>query len=535
MQDLHSEIQASINAFTRLLDFIRSRPYADLSPAFTFRSAVRVLDIARHSALAELEVVVQDVFKRRDPSEGSDPSRAPGPPISQGVLDKAVEFGVMSPDEREIIMSALTAQLPAQCNWDDDVSGLMRQLQSEVETLRQIASGCLPPTQVARASSTPPTTAQTRSHPPVDDTYDLRALERRYKASGENEKLAFVQQAIRRQLEYRFKATIEDEIDGTLGRILIFKNPPNTSPERIAVKTIDRDRLKTRPAEGATRFLRELKHWISYRHSPFIITPFYTEVVCGWPYVAMPYCDSTLRKYINGARELRESLALMVQVCCGLQYARERGLRAHQDLKPENVLLQDLHQPPDYPLHWRPRVADFGLANAYLELDVPWGSRPYLAPEQYEKDADLSAVDVFACGVMLHEMVTGYHPIGERTSDIWPNPSPDKPRRWLREDWWKAWSRSDNKLLSLASNDLGDLRDVVAAALSTNPNDRPSVESFQQRLLGALKACDAEVYVTLLMYLVNYQSHGIFAEACNTDPDADAARYRLEHIGRITG
>jgi serine/threonine protein kinase len=56
-----------------------------------------------------------------------------------------------------------------------------------------------------------------------------------------------------------------------------------------------------------------------------------------------------------------------------------------------------------------------------------------------------SRVDVFACGVMLHELLTGEHPIGEVTSDVWPEPKPDKPKAWGHEAKWKKSGRGHLK------------------------------------------------------------------------------------------
>lgn len=521
MPALQSDIDPSIIALAGLLRFIGSRPYPDLSPALTFSCAAPLLQDARWLASLQLQALLEDYFKRREPTILSDrsnatrldrdPSYSSRTPISREILDTAVDLAVMTDGERQMLMSAI----PTAFNKADDVAGLTDQLQRELAMLRRVVSSCSAPVQPSNAPMRQPPTRAEEPNPGVDDTDVVAAL------------------------EARFKSTIEREISGTIGRILVFKNPPNTSPERFAVKTIDPERVKSLAKhEAIARFVHEVKHWIAYRHSPFVIAPFYTEVVYGWPYVAMPYCECTMRQYINGTvpqNGLPEALALMIQVCCALQYARDRGLRAHQDLKPENVLLQDLPKrfglPEDYPFHWRARLADFGMANGYLELKVPWGSRPYLAPEQYKMDADLSAVDVFACGVMLHELVTGRHPIGEITSDIWPEPVAGKSSQWTRENKWKKWARSENKLLAVDSNALGGLRDIVVASLSTEPDDRPSLGAFQEALLSALKSCGARAYENLLMLLVFYQCTGIYSEAVNTDPDA--ARYKLEHVSRL--
>ncbi|HUV66533.1 MAG TPA: protein kinase, partial [Sedimentisphaerales bacterium] len=320
-----------------------------------------------------------------------------------------------------------------------------------------------------------------------------------------------------------------------------FRLPPNSMPNRIAVKTTDPSRVRSISyGDAIAKFVHEIRHWVSYRHSPFIVAPFYTEVVHGWPYVVMPYCECTMRQYIDRSvpnTGYPEALALLVQVICGLEFARQRGLLAHQDLKPENVLLQNLDsrlaQPHDYPFHWRAKLADFGMANGYMELKVPWGSRPYLAPEQYRKDADLSAVDVFACGVMLHELITGKHPIGEATSDIWPIPKPGKSSKWAHETPWKKWAHSENKAVFSKFKAGNDLRDLIQSCLSTNPVERPSLCAFRESLLDALKRCDARSYETLLMLLAYYQSAAIHSEAINTE--SDLQRYQFERIDRSKG
>src|SRR5262249_12098344 len=72
----------------------------------------------------------------------------------------------------------------------------------------------------------------------------------------------------------------------------------------------------------------------------------------------------------------------------------------HLDLKPENVIIAR---------DGRPRVLDFGLARwaDLLGDDAPAiaGTPAYMAPEQWRRDPPSAATDVWALGVILHELV----------------------------------------------------------------------------------------------------------------------------------
>ena len=522
MSGAHSVIKTTIHAIRRLLEYVRSVPYADLSPASTLSGAAPKIQELRSVALIYLEILLDSEIRQRDPNymenlltRATQSNHQIGPPICRSTLDDAVELGLLTDEERGMLIIMSSARLRHNFLGEDDVSPILQQLEREVETLERVWRRCKGRSESSQRKPEPPPERSENPDPNID------------------------QAQVRAALERRFKGTFEREIEGTLGRIYVFKYPPNTIPERIAVKTVDPKRIKhSTPISAVERLAHEVKHWIAYRHSPFIVGPLFTEFVYGWPYIAMQYCEYTLRQYIDGKvpkNGLPETLALMVQIICGLEYARERGLKAHQDLKPENVLLQNLPKrfalSDDYPFHWRAKVADFGLANGYLELKVRWGSRPYLAPEQYDINTDLSQVDIFACGVMLHELVTGRHPIGEVTSEVWPEPNPGKSRKWLREDEWKKWARSENKLVPAPSAALGPVEDLVVACLSTDPGQRPSLESFKQSLLQALKQIDPRAYEDLLLMLAHYQCIAIQSETLAAD---DTDRYQQEQINLLT-
>ena len=85
----------------------------------------------------------------------------------------------------------------------------------------------------------------------------------------------------------------------------------------------------------------------------------------------------------------------------------------HRDLKPENLLLDE---------NMNIKIVDFGLAvsiKSRVELMSTCGTLIYQAPEQIFTNARQSkSIDVFACGFILYEMLTGgKHPIMQKGED----------------------------------------------------------------------------------------------------------------------
>jgi tetratricopeptide (TPR) repeat protein/TolB-like protein len=101
----------------------------------------------------------------------------------------------------------------------------------------------------------------------------------------------------------------------------------------------------------------------------------------------------------------------------------------HRDLKPNNVLLTR-----DAGGGVRAVVTDFGLAQDHTDpASLPaWsggaGTPAYLAPERWRGEHATVASDVFALGVLLHELITGRRPtINHRGEQA---PGAGLPARW---------------------------------------------------------------------------------------------------------
>lgn len=228
------------------------------------------------------------------------------------------------------------------------------------------------------------------------------------------------------------------------------------------------------------------------------------------PFLLSRKRDATLRDVVDdGPLPESDIISIAVQIVHALNYCASRGLVCHQDLKPENVFVDFM--PAEYPLRHRVLVADFELANAYLILRRPYGSRPYMAPEQYnypsnlELMPDFSRVDVFALGVILYEMLTGgIHPVGEFISSIWPTPAQGKSRKWLREDPWKQWVQNGAPLPLTGALIHTELLDIIRACLSINYSERLSKQELEARLLERLAKMDRHAHNTITLMLDDF-------------------------------
>jgi serine/threonine-protein kinase len=142
----------------------------------------------------------------------------------------------------------------------------------------------------------------------------------------------------------------------------------------------------------------------------------------GLLYIAMEFLDGvSLRDLLDHEKrlDLRRAINIMIQVCSGLTHAHARNI-VHRDIKPENlVLVKGLDD--DGRETTLVKVCDFGIAHGATSnaKAVFAGTPEYMSPEQCAgEDPDIQS-DVYACGVVLFEMLTGVVPItGDTVTQI---------------------------------------------------------------------------------------------------------------------
>ncbi len=180
---------------------------------------------------------------------------------------------------------------------------------------------------------------------------------------------------------------------------------------KVALKLINAERVTN--AENLTSFLFEARATATFNH-PHIVTLYGIGEHEGLPYLALEYLEgSTLRERMLGdPAGQRESWRIGQAIAEALEEAHRHHV-FHLDLKPENIIV---------PRDGRLRVVDFGLARlrglGALATSSPRGTPHYMAPEQWRGEPPTSATDIWALGVILHELATGNRPYP-------PLPAPD--------------------------------------------------------------------------------------------------------------
>ncbi len=172
--------------------------------------------------------------------------------------------------------------------------------------------------------------------------------------------------------------------------------------------------LKFLPASTAhdeamlVRFRNEVRIARQVSH-PNVCRVYDIGEVDGVVFLSMEFVDgedlaSLLRRI--GHLPNDKALEIVRMLCAGLAAAHDKGV-IHRDLKPANIMLDGQGQV---------RVMDFGLA-AFAEQarDIRSGTPGYLAPEQKAGREVTTKSDIYALGIVVHEIYTGKRP-SERIS-----------------------------------------------------------------------------------------------------------------------
>ncbi len=245
-----------------------------------------------------------------------------------------------------------------------------------------------------------------------------------------------------------------------------------TLGHRVALKFLADETAPDDPVKVA-RFLREARAAANIA-SEHIARVFDLDVTKGRvPFLVMELLEGDdLANVLHeqGPLPASEAVRYAIQLSAAVAEAHAIGI-IHRDLKPENVFLQARRGGSP-----TVKVLDFGLAKAEHGVDVAktaadivFGTPLYMSPEQLRSaSAAGPKADVWAIGVILHEMLTGARPFeGSSASEIVAaiaSKSPDGIRK-LRPDLPAA------------------LEAIVARCLSRDPELRPHAAELAEELL----------------------------------------------------
>lgn len=156
--------------------------------------------------------------------------------------------------------------------------------------------------------------------------------------------------------------------------------------------------------EFREQFATEAKAMAKLNH-PNLIGIYDFGEVNEMPFIVMEYVggESLYYSCYQKAIEQTEAVRLVTEICSGLAHAHDNGI-IHRDIKPANILLDsDVHA----------KIGDFGLASSseQSEEGVVYGTPGYAAPEIMSDTGSMGVPsDIFAVGVILHELLTGKLP-----------------------------------------------------------------------------------------------------------------------------
>jgi serine/threonine-protein kinase len=205
--------------------------------------------------------------------------------------------------------------------------------------------------------------------------------------------------------------TIRQIGSGGMGRVFLARRADGAFDQRVALKLIRRG---MESPEALRRFSAERQILARLQHPG--IARFLSGGVTdeGLPWVAMEYVEGVpLEAYCERhGLGVPERLRLFVSIGEAVSFAH-RQLVVHRDLKPGNILVD---------VSGRVRLVDFGIAkfladedaSAHTATQAALLTPAYAAPEQRVGGPITTATDVFALGVVLHELLTGARPADSR-------------------------------------------------------------------------------------------------------------------------
>jgi serine/threonine-protein kinase len=196
---------------------------------------------------------------------------------------------------------------------------------------------------------------------------------------------------------------------------------------RCAIKVLHRV-LETND-ELLARMIREAQAASAMGHPNIVEVYDFRQASSGSYYMVMELLEgSSVEDLLDreGLLDLHPALVVLTHVLSALTAAHSKGI-VHRDLKPDNVFISKTKRGT-----YDAKVLDFGISKftdptqqnlRLTKTGAVMGSPYYMSPEQASGKSDIDArADIWACGVMLYEMLTAEVPFeGENYNEVIAN------------------------------------------------------------------------------------------------------------------
>ena len=227
--------------------------------------------------------------------------------------------------------------------------------------------------------------------------------------------------------EYTVKDVFGGETKSGMGVVYLVQSRETPGP--VVLKTYQ----QLLGAEAKKQFISEAHAWINAGVHANIVQAYWVREIVDQLFVCAEYIRpdeagrNTLTHFIEvGALKTEITLLWASQFCYGMDYAKSKGIVAHRDIKPDNLMIDSTGTL---------KVTDFGLAKSvnpdFVTKKKGWwhfgkkeqkgtisntntgsvmGTLPYMAPEQFidAKSVDCRA-DIYSFGIILFQMLSGNH------------------------------------------------------------------------------------------------------------------------------
>jgi serine/threonine protein kinase len=264
----------------------------------------------------------------------------------------------------------------------------------------------------------------------------------------------------------------------------------------VAIKTILPQQLNAdESAQVLARFKREAQAAGRLNHPGIVAVYDYGEVTVEDDYtmvageaaqrarqrvafIAMEFVKGKeLREFFesNERFALKDVARLMGEILDALGHAHANGV-VHRDMKPANLIVLP---------NGKVKVADFGIARVekseLTQVGTVMGTPAYMSPEQFMGQPVDGRSDIFSCGVILYQFLTGEKPFTGNSTTIMYKVLHEEPLA--------------PSLLNVALPAAFDA--VVKKAMAKNPDERyQTVQEFAQAIQATLSEAPANALGT---------------------------------------